>query len=76
MQFIDLKMTTWNQRHFQENRIFVKDGDHYYSEKSKLDGIRGRKEQGKNEKLELKLIYIWDKLASIWIHIQDLLKLS
>lgn len=44
--------------------------------KSKLDWTRGTKEQSKNEKPEPKLIYIWDKLATVYIQIQDILKLS
>lgn len=66
---------TWNQWHFQGNVIFVRDGDYYSSENSKLDWTRSTKEQGKSEMPETKLIYIWDKLASICIYIQDLLTL-
>lgn len=65
---------TWNQWRFQGNVIFVRDRDDY-SEKSKWDWTRGTKEQGRNEKPEPKLIYIWHKLASIRTHVQDLLKL-
>lgn len=67
--------TTWNQWHLQENMIFVKNGDYYYSEKFKLDWIRDTKEQGKNENLSSNL-FIFEISLQVFGYIPKICRLG